>query len=262
MLLAAIFIKGFLDAKISKWQCVVLGALLLMYSFCTYALAAPEGWQVMLGDINLMSLFIIAIYVILMVCQPKKKNDEEKLETAEEEKPIKGMEMSVKKIVILFTICAVLLISVSIGITYLTDMITDQIDWLNGTVGGAILLGIATSIPEVISTTQLFRHKNYETGFANMIGSTTFNFMVLGLMDLISWKPWNGDLISLRGIFISNPHSIYLSYFALGVVGLTLAIILLKNYTKLFEKKKIGIPVTFAIAAGALTCYLLPFFLG
>ena len=51
---------------------------------------------------------------------------------------------------------------------------------------GAILLGITTSLPEVVSTFALIKYNNYDMAIANILGSNIFNFLVLSISDLFN----------------------------------------------------------------------------
>ena len=54
-----------------------------------------------------------------------------------------------------------------------------------------------------------------------MIGSCTFNFSILSLVDFISWTYWNGDIVANRGIFIANNDSRQLVVFGLITIVAT-----------------------------------------
>lgn len=247
-----IFFKNFKTANIDKWHLVSLLVLLFMYGLTSYAMFAPREIQPMLGSINAISIINLVIYILLIVFQPKESIEESKEEIQS--------KLTLKQIILLFILLAILLIGASIGITYMTDLISNEIPWLGSTIAGAILLGVATSLPEVISTFQLFKKKNFDAGIGNMIGSCTFNFLVLSFSDLISWSNYNGDLILERGIFISSTDANQLTYFGLIVVFLTIILLSLKSLTKIFEKKKSFI-LAFLLSAAILTCYLLVFIL-
>lgn len=225
-----------------------------MYLLTAYAIFAPASWQPMLGSINAISIIILIIYVILLIKQPKESDDEEEKKETES-------KLTVKQIIILFIVFSVLLIAASILITYTTDLITKEVPWLGGTVAGAILLGVATSLPEVISTFQLFKIKIYNAGYGNMIGSCTFNFSILSLVDFISWTYWNGDIVADRGIFIANNDSRQLVVFGLITIVATGILLYLKLFTKVYEKKKIGFIVCSVLTAISLASYLLVFIL-
>lgn len=248
------FVKNFSSAKIAKWHSINCAALLLMYGFCAYAFFVPEQYQVMLGSINLMSILITVLYILTLVFQPKESDGEEKGQD--------DSKMTLKTLILLFIISSILLIAASIGLTYLTDMIQDQIPALTGSVAGALLLGIGTSVPEIISTFQLFRKKNYDAGYGNMIGSCTFDMFILCFGDFISWKGMFSDegiaqAISTRGIFFSTVDSKQFEIAGIVVTALTLMICLFKSFSHLFEKKGFNITMNSLYAALCTAAYIL-----
>lgn len=253
-----IWVKHFGDAKFQKWH--VFNGLFCfgMYLLAAYAFFAPKQWQVMLGDINLMSILILGLYLLTLVLQPKTSDEEE----GEEEG--KAVNWTLKKIIILFSVCAVLLIGSSIALTYLTSLIQEAIPALSGSVAGALLLGIGTSIPEIISTAQLFRKKNYDAGYGNMIGSCTFDFAILALADTVSWHQMNPGLNNVvdRGIFIAEPDAIQFEIAGLAVCAGVVAFCALRYFTKIFQNKKmLGYVLTGILATGCVAGYLLVFIL-
>lgn len=173
----------------------------------------------MMGSINVLSLVILVIYILLLWKQPKVSEEDDKEADS---------NLTIKQIIVLFVVFSLLLIGSSIGITYMTDLITKENPWLGGTVAGAILLGVATSLPEVISTFQLFKIKNYDAGYGNMIGSCTFNYSILAFVDFFSWTNWNGEIVAKRGIFISNMDSQQLTLYGIIVVVLMMVLMGLK----------------------------------
>ena len=255
LILTALFAKHFYQTKLDKSHITSLLILIARYACALYAVFAPTDFQVRLGDINLRSILALVLYVVSLFLQPKE---------TEAEKEETDNTWSVKKIVVLFVISSVLLVGASIGITYLTNRICAEIPGLNGTVGGALLLGVATSIPEIISTAQLFHKRNYNAGYGNRIGSCTFNYSVVAIADLISWHQIPGnELVADRGIWIIGDTSSGLSstqwivLFGAGVTLLTLAFVLLKNKTKVFEGVKTSYLFSILFACFAFTLYVL-----
>ncbi len=264
-----LFIKHFKDAKLQAWHWINGLILLAMYALAAYAFFAPKNMQVMLGDINLFSLFILALYVLSIIFQPKE-SDEEKESLEDEQKSGKkefGAEWDVKRIVFWFIISSLLLIGTSIFLTYLTDWIKESIPALSGSVAGALLLGVGTSIPEIVSTAQLFRKKNYDAGFGNMIGSCTFDMAILAFADFFSWhqmvdagKTELVNRIQSHGIYILDADTFKFIIFGVVSILLTILLVFLQRKTKLFtEKKKLGYVTAGVIAAVAVAVYLITF---
>ena len=77
-----------------------------------------------------------------------------------------------------------MLIVLSILLTTEADKITRIYPKVSSSSVGAILLGITTSLPEVVSTYALIKYKNYNMAISNMLGSNIFNFLVLALSDI------------------------------------------------------------------------------
>jgi len=249
------FFTQFKKSDIHKWHLVSSLALLGMYGLSMYALLAPENLQLMLGDINFISVLLLLIYIVLMVKQPKQDEVENIQET--------DSKLTLKQIVWLFVGLGLLLIGVSIAITYMTAKIQVAIPWLNGTIAGAIFLGVATSLPEVISTFHLFKLKNLNAGLGNMIGSCTFNFLILAFADVISWSTIGGNSadVSARGIFISTVDSQQLVLFgAISIAALSITLCL-KIFTNVFENKKFGLPIATGLSLASIASYLLVFIL-
>ena len=256
-----IWIKHFGEAKFQKWHIFNGLFCLAMYGLAAYAFFAPKEWQLMLGDINAVSILILALYIVSLVIQPKESEEDDN----DGEKDHSRMSTwSLKKIGWIFAGCSILLIGSSIALTYLTQLIQNEIPALSSSVAGALLLGIGTSIPEIISTAQLFHKKNYDAGFGNMIGSCTFDFGILAFADLVSWHQMDAGLNNVieRGIFIAESDAIQFEIAGLAVCAAVIVFCLLRSFTKLFQNKKIlGYVISGILAAGCLSAYLLVFIL-
>ncbi len=265
------FVRTFRNGKLQKFHLVNGAICLAMYGLAAYAFFAPTKAQVMLGDINLMSVLIFILYVVSLFIQPKEKEDETEEEKKEaESREKKGIDSwSVKKVWVAFVICSIVLIGTSIALTYLTKFLQQDYPVLTGSVAGALLLGIGTSIPEIISTFQLFRKKNFDAGFGNMIGSCTFDFAIFSLADFLSWRQWNNAtdsngnyIISQRGLFIASSDAIQFEIFGAVVCATFVIFLLLKQFTKVFESEKtkwLAYTITSIWAIACVTMYLVIF---
>ncbi len=257
-----IFVKNFKDAKLDKFHLVNGAACLIMYGFAAYAFFAPQEAQLMLGDINVMSILIFVLYILTLIFQPKESEKEEDSEPD-------NCKWSLRTIIVLFVVSSLALIGTSIALTYLTKMIQTAIPALSGSVAGALLLGIGTSIPEIVSTAQLFKKKNYDAGFGNMIGSCTFDFAIFAVSDFLSWHQYNNHtddngnfIISQRGLFILDADSRQFEIFGIAVCALTIMLVMFKCFTKFFSRKKaVCYTITGGVALASLAMYLLIFIL-
>lgn len=258
-ILIVIFIKNFQEQKIAKCQLWQFGTLILMYGVTSLAVFLPDSikkYIVLGGWFNIGSILIIGLYIFSIF--KLDRTDSTSLET--EERPSK---LTLKQIIVRFSIAAVLLISASIGITYISDMIVDT--WkIDATLAGALLLGVMTSLPEVISTFNLFLKKNVNAGCGNIIGSCVFNFTIISVSELFSFTDT---------VFDKNGEASKLIIFGAAAVVLLLAAVAFKLMTdkniihesglkkenpQYFSKKRITLgAVEIAMAVTCFACYIL-----
>lgn len=172
------FFKKMVEKKVSKYFLVSMAFCGALYILTTVAglLFVPLKW--LFGYFNPVSLLIIAVYVISIIKTPK-------IEEAEEEEE-KESKITLKTAVILFVVFAVVLVAASIFLTYLTDGISEKYN-LGASFGGALFLGVATSLPELTSTINLARKKNFQAAYSDLIGSCIFNFLILTFSDALSF---------------------------------------------------------------------------
>lgn len=212
-LLTVIFVRTYQKRRLASCQYWQIGSLIGLYLVTAVALFLPQGvkkYFVLGGWFNVLSLLILAIYVfsIFKLDKTETKEDEE----------VK-VPLSVRQLLIRFSLAAVFLIGASIGVTYLSDLIVERFA-INVTAAGALLLGVMTSLPEVISTFNLFWRKNVNAGTGNMIGSAVFNYIIIALSELLSFK---------STVFNRNGEATKLLIFGLLAVICLLASIIVKK---------------------------------
>lgn len=175
-----LFYKHMKAAKVGKGHISTVITLIIMYGLIAYSTLAPKSWQLEIGGaVNVISILLLVVYAISIkfMAAPEEEKEEEQ----------DSSPLTVKQIVVRFIICAVLLIGASIGITYITDIIATELN-LGKTFAGALFLGVATSLPEVSATISLCKLGNFNAAVGNIIGSNTFNCIILVLADICSWK--------------------------------------------------------------------------
>ena len=182
-----IFVRSIYSAGLQKVHFLSIATMLLMYLFI--ALDMFLGAWPKIGWFSLSSPIVLALYVAYLFLTPKKK-DEAPGESGED------APLSLKQIVIRFVVSAVLLVGASIAITYVSDWVARELN-LGMTFAGALLLGVATSLPETASTLSLCKRKNYDAAFGNILGSCVFNCMILVVADLLSFSAGTTDVYFL-----------------------------------------------------------------
>lgn len=93
-----------------------------------------------------------------------------------EEEEIKEKQ---KFILLKFILTGIVMVVLSVLLTYQADKIAHMYPKFSSSSIGAILLGITTSLPEVVTTFALLKLNNYNMAISNMLGSNIFNFLVL-----------------------------------------------------------------------------------
>lgn len=216
--------KKVIDAKINK--CHVFSLLMsgLMYVVVIFASFVFDANKWLLGWFNPLSILLLLIYVFSIIKTPKEEesDDDEEIDS----------KLTVKQIVILFTVFSLLLIAASIGMTYCVDWICMEFAGLGETFGGALFLGVATSLPELTATITLCKKKNYNAAVGDIVGSSVFNFLILAVADAASFLVKN-DLGEWVGIYSIDSSSMMLI-----ICGAFSQIILLVT-TSLLMKHKI-----------------------
>lgn len=132
-------------------------------------------------------------------------------------------DLTLKQIIIRFIIMAVLLVVASIFITIAADHLSEEFN-LGKTVGGALFLGVATSLPELTSSIALIRKGNFNACVGNVMGSGVFNFCIISVADIL----YRGG-----SVYISeDKSSSYLNIFGLAATAVVGAILIMKQRKK------------------------------
>jgi cation:H+ antiporter len=154
-------------------------------------------------------------------------------------------DLTLKQIIIRFIIMAVLLVTASIFITIATDHLTEEFN-LGKTVGGALFLGVATSLPELTSSIALIRKGNFNACAGNVMGSGVFNFCIISVADIL----YRGG-----SVYISkDKSSSYLNIFGLAAAAVVGAILIMKQRKK--DSENAGLKLFYRIGGLAiLGCY-------
>lgn len=160
-------------------------------------------------DLNIKSILIIILYFLVIKFLSSEESDSS-LET--DPRP----DLTKIQVISRFILLSVLIVVSSIILTYVSDKIASQIN-LNSTVAGAVLLGIATSLPEVVSSIALARIGNFNAVIGNIIGSNIFNLTILSFVDLLSTKNLYTSNNSSNVLVIVNLISMSILYIMLYI---------------------------------------------
>ena len=139
------------SAKVGKSHLLSLLFIGVLYTSVSIAGFVFNFYNILWGWFNPISILIAAVYALAILKTPKVEESDDK-ET--------DSKLTVKQIAVLFALFSVLLIAMSIGITYHTNWIVNTFGF-GETFGGALFLGVATSLPELTSTINLCKKTQF-----------------------------------------------------------------------------------------------------
>lgn len=174
-----LFPKKFKEGYLSKNHLLTSIFTIILFVICLLGMIFNKSLNLGFLNVSYASIAILVIYIINLT-----KMNSESSESSEEEDTV---DLTVKQITLRFILCSVLLVIFSMMLTTVTDRLNTKLN-LGATVGGAIFLGIATSLPELTSSFNLVRLGNFNASFGNVIGSNLFNFTILAIADIFYSK--------------------------------------------------------------------------
>ena len=130
------------------------------------------------GTFNL-EIFNIGLpsFIIIITCIFYLKNAKEE-ETKKEVITIK------EHVLLKFFLVGLFMVIVSILLTLVVNLIAGKNPNVASSFIGAILLGITTSMPEVITFIALVKMKSFDLALSDIIGSNLFNLLILAVGDI------------------------------------------------------------------------------
>lgn len=226
--------KRFAKGRVSKSYRHVSLIVLVIYAL----LALNYMGLVDLGilHISITSVLIILVYFIgakYLAIADDVETDEEMIQY-QASKISNGI--ATESVLAKFVLTGIALIAFSIMMTVLTNEISNKLE-LTKYWAGAILLGVATSIPEVTATLRLFRLRNINIAVGNIIGSNLFNFLILVVADMVSLH---------KDVYVT-PEFEVIKLMIAGVVATVMLYIMLR-----FKNKKTQV----FCSAGIIVAYL------
>ena len=139
------------------------------------------------------------------------------------------------------------------GIAYAGDAISNDLH-IGKAIGGAIFLGVATSLPEFVTSMTLVSKKNFDASLGNILGSAVFNFSILALSDVLTV---NGSIYNYHEHTLEI--GILLGFLALSWVALAAWVIIKTRKQKMRSKKwaLVFIPLSLVIIASCVLSIVL-----
>lgn len=166
------FIKRMLFNHLKKYHLVVY--FLLIVNYLVYFLFVSGILNSIFLGLSIPTIVTFITYFIYLRFASSSKEEEENIIVTSNSKYI-GFKI---------TITAILMVLSSILLTFIVNKIAFIYPKFSSSLFGALLLGITTSLPEVITFYTLFSLKNYDLSISNIVGSNLFNLFVLSVSDL------------------------------------------------------------------------------
>lgn len=203
-------VKRFVKKSVNKTNVRTLVFTTIGTLFVLLAVIAGNYWsdKFVWHGFNLFSVFIFLSYVVAVVFMfktAKSSTKKTKAELKEESKIKKSklFKLHTPTVVICIIVLAIILITASVFLSYSADALINVHWQLNESFGAAILLGIVTSLPEIVACVNLCIHKEYNMVIDTMVGSTCFNLSILTIANIVlSCLPEFGTM------FIMTNHNI------------------------------------------------------
>ena len=176
-MLASLFLafpKRFRRARIGASHNLSLVLVAAIYLYLIVVLGL--GLEFTIFNVSIHSIVLLAVYlygVRTMSADDGVSNSDDDASS----------QLSLKQIIFRFVLCSVGLVATSIALTYATDAIASRYQ-IGTTLAGALLLGVATSLPELTSSINLAKLGNFNAMTGNILGSNLFNFAILTVADL------------------------------------------------------------------------------
>ena len=255
--LMVLFCTRITKKTISRGNVIICSATLLVAVLIL--LCSIFDWSIIIPgvNINILTPIILVLYFVTLLFTREKSEkvvdaasgeegvakQPEVVEEIENGVVNKTVALPLKTIIIRFVLLAIVLVGVSVAMTFMVDIIADMYSLQRG-LAGAIFLGVATSLPEIVSTFSLVRLHNFDAGYGNIMGSCLFNFGVIAIADIFYFA---------GTVFITNTASMILSICLVAAVAFLLIFTLVRN-----SKLKIKNNIVMQIVAGILIvgCYI------
>lgn len=205
-----IFIKNIRKFKSSRADFINLGSLILMHVLYVIGFFT-DGIYLINEVFSIISFVAFIVYIVNVWFMYK----DEHTSSHSGKNLIFKWEFTLKRIIIWFVVGGIVLIGLSIALVLVSHHLIDHYMGGHDSFGGSILLGIATSLSEVVAVFTLLYLRNAPAAVSHILGTNLFNVFVLALVDAVKGKA-HGDF----DIFCNEPASTSVAIGALILIVL------------------------------------------
>lgn len=202
-----LFISKRVFDNVSKENKNTLLVIILLNVLTLVGLFFPVNLPIPFFNISLVSSIIFIVYSIVIYRSYKNES------ISEEESEDSGLShLSLNEIIMKGLFFVVVMIIFSLVMTRISNQIVIRYPEIGATLVGTLMLAVATSLPELVTTYTLCKMGLANIAIAGIVGSSLFNFNILFLTDLISLKQ-----SIFQQVFLSTDITILKVLVSLGI---------------------------------------------
>lgn len=182
----------FIDSKSNKINttsliCTAAGTLFALLAMIADKYIPALVWH----GFNFFSILVLAsygtsIYFMTRNAKVPTANKNEGMTEINQAKKSKLNKLKLGWVIALIAIVAIVLIATAVFLTYSSESLiySHWSDVIGDSFGGALLLGVVTSLPEIVCCVNLCINKEYNMVIDTIVGSTTFNLSILTIANI------------------------------------------------------------------------------
>ena len=230
-----VYVCFFIKQKINNINIVTLtfcfvSAIIMFFGMLTDKYLPYLSWH----GFNFWSLilFISYIWCFYFVFKDQKTKKHDILQNFIKQKNKYFNNLKPLWIILIIIMLSLVLSLISVLISDASTILIFNHWQINETFGGALLLGVSTSLPEVICCIDLAHKKEYNMLVSTMVGSCCFNFFILGLGNIVLSFVSNGKEL----MYEFDKHSIIQTIVLVAII-IVLALYFYFNKHKNINKK-------------------------
>lgn len=183
-----------------------IALLVITLTLVILALAGPE---VALGPIHpvtpvLLAVFIGGVLIIYRMGEYPMWSPRSTNETVPDEPNKEAQNESLAPLILSFLLTGGLVLAAGIFVALTTGIIADKTG-LSESVAGALLSGVVTSLPELVTALAAVRRGALTLAVADIVGGNTFDVLFIVAIDVVylTGSIYSAPLVGIREIFLT-----------------------------------------------------------
>lgn len=197
-------------------EVLMQGVLSMLLAGAVALIAAAGDIALFHFGVGTLVLALASVAALWISSDYQHRHAWEVVDIADEEKPSADDQRPLGRVIAFTAIAALLILGAGYVLAATADAIAEQTGLAAGLVG-FLLVGAATSLPEISSITAAVRLRRYQLAIGDVFGTNIFNIMLIFLADLVYT---GGPVLVAPGRFEIVGASIAVLVTGIFVVGL------------------------------------------